>query len=182
MIFEQNLCVGNSIDRTDKHKRNLSIFAWNRWLRFIIAFNLTKRTNEETPIVIVSAMWWLKLESFVPTFTRTTPLLSTISWMIRPFFPITLPTKLRGTWMDSSPYSSIARAFRTASSVSPKILNVQLFSSSSICVTPSSLRAVWILVPCAPIARPIKSSRTRNSSVKLWQTKYRQQTNGVMSI
>ena len=30
--------------------------------------------------------------------TLTTPDLSTISWMNRPFFPMTLPTKLLGTW------------------------------------------------------------------------------------
>lgn len=49
--------------------------------------------------------------------TRTTLLLSTISWMTRPFLPITLPTRKRGTWIDSSPYSSIPRAFRTDSSI-----------------------------------------------------------------
>lgn len=47
----------------------------------------------------------------------TTPLLSTISWMILPFFPITLPTRILGTWIDSSLYSSILRAFLTDSAV-----------------------------------------------------------------
>lgn len=47
----------------------------------------------------------------------TTPLLSTISCIMRPFFPITLPTKTRGTCIDSSLYSSKERAFLTASCV-----------------------------------------------------------------
>lgn len=52
----------------------------------------------------------------------TTPLLSTISWIIRPFFPITLPTRFRGTCKDSSLYSSIVLAFFTASLVC-KVIN-----------------------------------------------------------
>lgn len=107
------------------------------------------------------------MHAVVITLTRTTPLLSTISWIVRPFLPITLPTKFLGTWMDSSLYSSIERAFRTASSVSPNILKVHVCSSSSICVTPSNFLAVCIFIPWAPIANPIRSSRTRNSSEKL---------------
>lgn len=52
----------------------------------------------------------------------TTPLLSTISWIIRPFFPITLPTRFRGTCKDSSLYSNIVLAFFTASLVC-KVIN-----------------------------------------------------------
>lgn len=53
----------------------------------------------------------------IRVLTRTTPDLSTISCMTLPFLPITLPTSARGTLMDSSAYSSIARAARTDSLV-----------------------------------------------------------------
>ncbi|CAN8021168.1 unnamed protein product, partial [Ixodes persulcatus] len=49
---------------------------------------------------------------------------------------------------------------------SPKILKVQEDSTSSMPVTPSSFRAFWMLAPWAPMASPIRSSRTLNSSTK----------------
>lgn len=71
----------------------------------------------------------LKL-NFNVILTRTTPLLSTISWIIRPFFPITFPTKFLGTWIDSSLYSNNDRAFFTAASVyikkQTKVQNVSI--------------------------------------------------------
>ena len=50
---------------------------------------------------------------------------------------------------------------------SPWMRNVHEFSTISMLVIPSTLRAWWILAPWAPIARPIRSSLTANSSVNL---------------
>jgi len=52
-------------------------------------------------------------------FTRIKPLLSTISWMLRPFLPMIRGTKSMGTWYRHSLYSRIERAFCTDSSLSP---------------------------------------------------------------
>ena len=49
---------------------------------------------------------------------------------------------------------------------SPYILNIHP-SSSSILVIPSNFLACCIFTPCAPIAKPIKSSLTENSSENL---------------
>lgn len=44
---------------------------------------------------------------------------------------------------------------------------VQVSSSRSMLVTPGTFRACWMLAPCVPMARPIKSSRTANCSWNL---------------
>ena len=93
---------------------------------------------------IIQLAWWKCISFFViqidiqacapvvRTVKLTTPLLSTISWIIRPFFPITFPTKTRGTWMDSSLYSNILRALLTHSEVWKKkpyvnVISITLF-------------------------------------------------------
>lgn len=48
---------------------------------------------------------------------------------------------------------------------SPWTLKVQVSSSSSMLVMPCTCLACCMLAPWVPMARPIKSSRTRNSSV-----------------
>ena len=47
---------------------------------------------------------------------------------------------------------------------SPRTENVDVCSSRSIAVTPGIRRACIMLAPCVPMARPIRSWRTRNSS------------------
>lgn len=49
---------------------------------------------------------------------------------------------------------------------SPYMWKVHVSSSRSMLVTPGTLRACWMLAPCVPMARPIKSSRTANCSWK----------------
>lgn len=93
MILEQNFGVRNTFNRADKYERNLTIFMRYAWLRFIIAFDLHGKNIKK--IILTSDA--RKNQLTFNTLTRTTPLLSTISWMMRPFFPITLPTKFRGT-------------------------------------------------------------------------------------
>lgn len=63
---------------------------------------------------------------------------------------------------------------------SPWTLKVHVSSSSSMLVMPCTCLACWMLAPWVPMARPIKSSRTRNSSVYpdrilvLWGGKFHQ--------
>ena len=59
----------------------------------------------------------------------------------------TFPTRLRGTWLDTSAYSNIWRAFNAASWVSAVTLNLQLSSNSSTLTTPLSN---WMLELAKP--------------------------------
>lgn len=161
MILQQHFSIRNALHGANEHKGYMRRFTWYIQILFVIASDLENDLIQirpcHTQCTILTAL----------TLIRNTPLLSTISWMMRPFLPITLPTSSLGTWKNSSAYSSIERARCTDSSVSPLILNVHDFSSSSIFVTPTSVRAACILEPCEPIASPMRSSRTRNSSIKL---------------
>lgn len=138
----------------------LQTFRWLKWYsRRIFALPMLSMVPTNTNGTCPSSRGWIGSGSLSPSiFTRTTPDLSTISWITRPFLPITFPTRLRGTWTDSSPYSSILRAFLTTSMFWKRKLRENALRKINRWMLIIPRRISW-MCRCAPPVRCLRCRR-----------------------
>jgi hypothetical protein len=86
VIFEEDFSVRYALYCTDEHEWHLSFFARDSRLWFVITLDFDPDLSNNHIKKVFTLLCIL-----------TTPLLSTISCIILPFFPITFPTNALGT-------------------------------------------------------------------------------------